>query len=297
MTDQKITQLTEVTTVADDDLLVTVTNPATTPATKGIKMSNLRARLKNSAASVTTSNITATVNTRYVLDISGLTANRNFIIPTGSDYDEISVNISTGDDTYFLIIIGDTGITINNGSAATEFCRLQKAGSNLTFTRTSSTNWNCTSGTVSNILLGTPTNNSAATGYIGEYVEGAVAEASKITLTTNVVSELTSITLTAGDWDVTALSEFQTGTATNVTILLGNLSTTSATLDTTAGRLSTLTFGSSGLAMTNSLDISVINPVYRFSLSTTTTIYLNVRGNFTVSTLKAWGILRARRVR
>lgn len=156
------------------------------------------------------------------------------------------------------------------------------------------------SGVTSADVSGTTTNDSAATGYIGEYVEGVVAEASKISLTTNTVANLTSISLTAGDWDVTALSEFQTGTGTNITILLGDLSTSTGsppTLDTTAGRLSTLTFGSSGLVMTNGLDISVVNPVYRFSLSSTTTIYLHVRGNFTVSTLKAWGILRARRVR
>ena len=44
------------------------------------------------------------------------------------------------------------------------------------------------SGVTSADVSGTTTNDSATTGYIGEYVEGSVAEASKISLTTNTTS-------------------------------------------------------------------------------------------------------------
>jgi hypothetical protein len=73
--------------------------------------------------------------------VSGLTANRNFILPAGAVGDEIELNISTGDDTYALIVIGDTSITINGGSAATEWSRLFISGESVRLIATSSTNW------------------------------------------------------------------------------------------------------------------------------------------------------------
>ena len=69
--------------------------------------------ITNSAITPTTTNVTAAVNTRYFADISGLTADRNFVLPVGTAGDEIELNITTGDDTYELVIIGNTGISIN----------------------------------------------------------------------------------------------------------------------------------------------------------------------------------------
>jgi len=75
--------------------------------------------LTNSSISPTTSNVTAAVGTRYFANISGLTANRNFVLPTCATGDEIVLKITTGDDTYSLILIGDTGVSIEGGSTAT----------------------------------------------------------------------------------------------------------------------------------------------------------------------------------
>jgi hypothetical protein len=90
---------------------------------------------------VTTTNLTASLNTRYILDVSGLTADRNFVVPAGAPGDWIEVNISAGDDTYELIIIGDTGISINGGSTATEWSRLFITGESVRLMATSATNW------------------------------------------------------------------------------------------------------------------------------------------------------------
>jgi hypothetical protein len=98
-------------------------------------------RLAHSSISPTTANQTAAVNTRYFANISGLTANRNFIIPAGAVGDEIELSITTGDDTYSYIIIGDTGITINGGSAATEWSRLLITGETIKLVATSTSNW------------------------------------------------------------------------------------------------------------------------------------------------------------
>lgn len=97
--------------------------------------------VSNSSISPTTADVTATVNTRYFADISGLTADRNFILPAGIAGDTIEIKITSGDDAYEFIIKGNTGITINAGSAATEWSRLFITGENVTLIATSASNW------------------------------------------------------------------------------------------------------------------------------------------------------------
>ena len=97
--------------------------------------------MTNSNISPTTANVTAAVNTRYFADVSGLTAPRNFVLPAGAVGDEIEISLTVGDDTYPLLIIGDTGITINGGSAATEWSRLFITGENVRLVANSVTNW------------------------------------------------------------------------------------------------------------------------------------------------------------
>lgn len=99
------------------------------------------AGLTNNNISPTTSDVSASVANRYFADISGLTANRNFVLPTPAIGDEIELVITTGDDTYALIVIGDTGITIDGGSAATEWSRLFISEENVRLIATSTTNW------------------------------------------------------------------------------------------------------------------------------------------------------------
>jgi hypothetical protein len=48
---------------------------------------------------------------------------------------------------------------------------------------------------------------------------------------------------------------------------------------------------------TAAVDPAFTTPVVRLSLAATTTVYLVSRATFTVSTLKAYGTIRARRVR
>ena len=101
--------------------------------------------MTTSSISPTASNVTAAVNTRYIADVSGLTANRNFVLPAGTAGDEIEICIGTGDNQYALVLIGDTGITITgNGvktASATEWSRLFITGETVRFVATSATNW------------------------------------------------------------------------------------------------------------------------------------------------------------
>lgn len=104
--DKKITQLPVVTSLSDSDLLVTVVNIGTAPQTKAIAKSNaITGGLTVIAASVTTSNVTGVEGTLHNLDVSGMTANRDFNLPTPSASGKrIGVRLSTGDDTYALIL-------------------------------------------------------------------------------------------------------------------------------------------------------------------------------------------------
>lgn len=98
-------------------------------------------KLSVSSVSPTTANISAAVNTRYLANIAGLTNNRQFILPAGTVGDEIELVITNGDDVYSLVVLGNTGITINGGSAATEWSRLFITDEVVRFTATSSSNW------------------------------------------------------------------------------------------------------------------------------------------------------------
>jgi len=142
-------------------------------------------------------------------------------------------------------------------------------------------------------IPGTTTNDNAAAGKVGEIITATLASGSAISLTNGTSANVTSISLTAGDWDVNG-TVFYVTTGTTVTqALVTDISVTSATTNTAPGLGSYTYFGGSftGLAKASSTGTS------RISISVTTTVYLVVSPSFTVSTATAYGFLRARRVR
>lgn len=140
-------------------------------------------------------------------------------------------------------------------------------------------------------IIGTILANNANAGSVGEYVT-AVATTPGTTLTTATVANVTSISLTAGDWDVTGVVDFLPGATTSITVLNGGISTTTAAL----GAQDTYCQNASA-AQVPANNISFDTPTVRISIASTTTVYLVARGTFTVSTLSAFGTIRARRVR
>lgn len=72
---------------------------------KSILGSQLGGGLTISSASVTTSNVTGVEGTLHNLDVSGMTANRDFNLPTPSAAGKrIGVRLSVGDATYTLLL-------------------------------------------------------------------------------------------------------------------------------------------------------------------------------------------------
>lgn len=189
--------------------------------------------------------------------------------------------LGTGVATALAVNVGSAGAPLVNGG--------------VLGTPSSGTGTNITAIPTANLLTSS-TNDSAAAGKIGEYVSGSTAVASPVSLTTNTAANITSISLTAGDWDVWGTIGFTGNSATLVTYLLGVATQTSATM-TNADSFSSQIYGSSGLAVFAVAEQVFNIPQTRVSLSGTTTIYLVGQAGFSVSTASGFGRLHARRVR
>jgi hypothetical protein len=148
-------------------------------------------------------------------------------------------------------------------------------------------------------LPGTATNNNAAAGDIGEYVVSTVSAGSAISLTSNTATNITSISLTAGDWEIWFEAHFNGAATTTVNNVIASISSTSATLDATAGNFACNGFNNFTVynVITGAIGITLTVGPQRRSLSSTTTIFAVVQSLFATSTSNAFGVLKARRVR
>ena len=145
--------------------------------------------------------------------------------------------------------------------------------------------------------LGTTTNDNASAGQLGEVISSTVLAASAVALTTGVAANVTSISLTAGDWDVRGDVSFSTAATTSVTRVIGSISQTTGTLDLTgAGTATGMIFAAVVPGVLGNAFKIPVGPT-RISLASTTTVYLVGFGTFTVSTLSAYGSIVARRAR
>lgn len=131
--------------------------------------------------------------------------------------------------------------------------------SNVTF---GSVGFSSTSG-----IIGTTTNNNAAAGSVGEVISSTILFASRAALTTGTLTNITSVSLTAGDWDVYGNVGISS-TTSSISSYAAGLSTTSVTLPDPA-------FYSSGNITASSVFTNPV-PLQRLSLSGTTTVYLVV---------------------
>lgn len=146
-------------------------------------------------------------------------------------------------------------------------------------------------------LPATATNDNASAGAVGEYINSNIPFASSVAITTGVAANVTSISLTAGDWDVWFVSAFDGGATTTVNYFAGSISVTSATMDLTSGRWSNITYGGTAATPFAAFNASfVVGPV-RFSFASTTTVFAVARASFGTSTCSAYGHLQARRRR
>lgn len=143
-------------------------------------------------------------------------------------------------------------------------------------------------------FLGTTTNDNVVAGSVGEFVSSSVEAASAQALTASgTVTNITSISLGAGDWDVSATILGVTGNPGTASSFVGGVSDTSATLD--SPNYNNFTYQ---VRETMSAEQTVAQNIKgaRYSLSGTTTIYMVAQGFYT-GTMSAYGFISARRVR
>lgn len=192
---------------------------------------------------------------------------------------------------------GTDAVTIAVASlAAARTYTLPDAGAAASFVMTAGTQTISGTKTFDGQLIGkgTATNDNAAASYIGEQVRAILLEASRISAaTTNQFGDITSISLTAGDWDVTGIAAFALNGATAteavgaVSVNTANTTTDHVPADNQVGCV----------APTATLVSSATISAYRLSLSATTTVYLKGRMTYSAGTPQIYGRISARRVR
>lgn len=146
-----------------------------------------------------------------------------------------------------------------------------------------------------NLIPGTATNDNATAGNIGEYITSTVAS-NAVALTSGNAANATSISLTAGDWDVSGNVFYVGAASTTVSYAEAAINTTSATRN----QANSGTFYAAGgtyFGSVNGSGFTLVAPTTRVSISSTTTVYLIAFMNFGASTATAGGTIRARRVR
>jgi len=132
---------------------------------------------------------------------------------------------------------------------------------------------------------------AAAAGKIGEYVEATRALADLLALSNATVANICSVSLTAGDWDVSGVVTFDLISAT-VSGKSAKTTQTSANGSVDGTNVFDSRYVSGATEIT-----SLSTPVRRFLLSAPATIYLTASCAFSGGTVKAAGFLSARRVR
>jgi hypothetical protein len=141
-------------------------------------------------------------------------------------------------------------------------------------------------------IIGSNGTTSATAGVVGEFISSQVLTSAPISLTSTVTANITSIVLTAGDWDVEGIIDYIPAATTNIGLINSGTSAASATLggqDTYCGDY----YG----AVIGAVIVGEVIPKIRFLITATTTVYLVANATFTVSTLTAAGRIVARRMR
>lgn len=189
-----------------------------------------------------------------------------------------------------------SGGTINN---ATVGATTASTGRFTTVVATSTITPSSTAG-----IVGTTTNDNANAGSVGEFICAQVTNggsptgcatntSTPVSLSANVPTNVTSITLTAGDWDMWgAITELPAGTTTTAYVQ-GLISATSGGLTAAGPGMGFYLPLSFGAGVGPRLPVGAT----RITLTTTTTVYLVAQIGFSVSTCAVVGELAARRRR
>jgi len=145
-------------------------------------------------------------------------------------------------------------------------------------------------------VVGTTTNDNAPTGYYGEYVSSTMASVDvSVSGGSGGWQDYGTITLTAGDWDLTGQFVWRANGATVTDVEIGISNTSGATFsDQVYGTNTYNNLKSFGATETNWMTLSN----YRVSLNSTVTYYLKFQATYAAATpVIRGGKIEARRAR
>jgi hypothetical protein len=244
--------------------------PSASPSLTGVLT------ITNSATSGGTIVVNATGNTgsgaAIVLGGNGVTTPNKFIRAFNGAFQVVnSTNSATP------MSMDDAGNVVFSGSVT---------GTAGSFTTLSASGLISPSSTVG--IKGTTAADNANAGSIGEFL---TATGTGVSLTSGTTANITSIVLTAGDWDVSGNVEFISAAGTIISIAQTAVTTTTGANGANGIR------GINSATQAASNNLSLVAPVQRFNVSGSTTVFLTATASFSTSTLTATGVIRARRVR
>ena len=150
-----------------------------------------------------------------------------------------------------------------------------------------------TGGTITGIT-GTTDGSSAAAGKVGEVITGSLASGSAVSILNATVTEITSITLTAGHWLISGVDAALLAAAT-VGTFESFLATASGTSSTGKTEQNTQ-HSRGGLTLSNNTTGGSI-PCHYVNITSTTTYYLKMLLSISAGTVTGYGSLSALRIR
>jgi hypothetical protein len=139
-------------------------------------------------------------------------------------------------------------------------------------------------------VKGNNTNTAPPAGFLGEAIRNYQSTA--VSLTSGTTASVTSISITAGIWDVSALVQYTVDATTSMTKAQVSINTTQSVINANFGDQTSSFQTAASVGMTPFL----ANPSFRVLLSGTTTYWLNANAIFTVSTCGVSGRISATRV-
>ena len=253
---------------------------------------------------VTVSGSVTTVTGELDSTISS-SAPEHIVMTTGDaqkNYIVASSNGTVGDLYISTNYSPHAGTNAKTGQGACEVYLHSASGAGEVIIRGTSTN----NGTPSDLgifndtgvaIKGTTTNDSASAGFVGQYIESV---GSGNVGTTDQHYDMTSISLTAGDWDLTGIAVYRKATATmSGTVVDIELGISSNSGNSAGG----LTLGNNWVDTDSTVigtfdHLFLVVPSYRVSLNATTTYYLKgYMGSYSAGTPTNAYRLSARRVR
>jgi hypothetical protein len=144
------------------------------------------------------------------------------------------------------------------------------------------------------LAIGVTDGSSAAAGQIGEYKESVVSTPVNAGATATY-SDVTSLLLTPGDWDLTGTA----GEVLNGATITGAYSMFIGAVagNNTTGRVFGLNYAEGSTYVLTTPNLTLVIPRLRVSITANTTYYLKSRAQYSAGTPQVYGSLTARRIR